>query len=84
MVDFCELSLKSSLFLEVSRMSSLLDLPIPCGWEKYYNDLKPSPFGANEHSRAEPIRSSLTRDLRVSSTGTGPCFHRRLVRKEGP
>ena len=32
-VDSCELSLRSSLFSEVSRMSSLLGLPLPCGWE---------------------------------------------------
>ena len=36
------------LFSEVSRMSSLLDLPLPCGWETWYNDLKPTPLGANE------------------------------------
>ena len=33
-------------------MSSLLDLPLPCGWETQYNDLKPTPLGANENSRA--------------------------------
>ena len=33
MVDCCELSLGNSLFSEVSRMSYLLDLPLPCGWE---------------------------------------------------
>ena len=32
-VNCCELSLRSSLFSEVSRTSSLLDLPLPCGWE---------------------------------------------------
>ena len=33
MVDCCALSLGSSLFSEVSRMSYLLDLPLPCGRE---------------------------------------------------
>ena len=33
MVDCCALSLGSLLFSEVSRMSSLLDLPLPYGWE---------------------------------------------------
>ena len=47
-VDCCELLLKSSLFLGVSRMSYLLDLPLP--WEMQYNDLKPTPLGVNEHS----------------------------------
>ena len=32
-------------------MSSLLDLPLPCVWDTYYNDLKPTLLGANEHSR---------------------------------
>ena len=32
----------------------------------------------------EPIRSSLMRGLRVSSIGTGSCFRRSLVGKEGP
>ena len=32
-VDCCALSLGSSLFSEVPRMSSLLDLPLLCGWE---------------------------------------------------
>ena len=51
MVDCCELSLGSSLFSDVSRMSYLLDLPLPCGWEMWYNDLKPTPLGDNEPSR---------------------------------
>ena len=33
MVDYRALPLRSSLFSEVSRMSSLFDLPIPCGRE---------------------------------------------------
>ena len=50
MVDYCALSLGSSLLSEVSRMSSLLDLPLRCGWETPYNDLKPTPLESNKHS----------------------------------
>ena len=33
MVDCCAFSLGSSPLSEISRMSSLLDLPLPCEWE---------------------------------------------------
>ena len=36
-------------------MSSLLDFPLPCGWETKYDDLKPTPLGANEHTKIVPF-----------------------------
>ena len=62
-------------------MSSLLGLPLPCGWETKYNDLKPTPLGANEHPRGN--RFGLVGDLRVGSIGTGPLRRKTLVGKEG-
>ena len=40
-------------------MSSLLDLPLPCGWETYYNGLKPTLLGANEQASARPGEAPL-------------------------
>ena len=63
-----------------SRLASTL-----CG-ETIYNDLKPTPLGANEHFRAETdsVWPHAMGYLRVSSIGTRSCSRISLVGKDGP